>query len=256
MTSFEACPGQIQIPGKSAPPAPRLPPGESSTIANMGVQAKPALFDESAPTWRCVRCEASAPFDLARDERCPACGATRSEIVKREKFRRIAIISVGAVLQLGTGALIWLIPPGANVFAWLAYTVLGAIGFAHIFYGLGLAPEHDVHGGDPADDPPVPLPAHEERCPHCDLSLIGRINRGLRRCPECRGAFSLRDLGQRGDDPAGEVALLPPRERRLRGSWLVASVLLIAVLFGMLYVTLMLGAPPGPPATPAPPSGP
>lgn len=213
------------------------------------------MFDESATTWRCTRCEASSPFDLAHDERCPACGATRSEIVQREKIRRIAIISVGALLQLGTGALIWLIPPGANIFAWLAYIALGVIGFAHIFYGLGLAPEHDVHGGDSSNDPTAPsptheLPAHEERCPRCEVSLIGRVNRGLRRCPECQAAFSLRDLGHRGDDPAGEVVTLPPREKRLRGSWLVASILLIALLIGMLYITLLLGSPPAPPSGP------
>lgn len=219
----------------------------------MSHEATAIAADAGARTWRCPKCIDAWPADIPRDERCPSCGRTVLEIEWPRRLRRIGLILFGLALQALSGAMFFLIPPGANLAAWLLYIGLGAAGFLHMFLGFELArrdhreSERSLYAGphDTASREMQAVPLHAMRCPRCEHSLVRTIGRHGRRCPECEAHFSLRDLGIERDDPAGEPAHLAPNELRLGGTLLVAAFILGMVIVAMVLTTL-LATPAGP----------
>jgi hypothetical protein len=165
--------------------------------------------------------------------------------------------------------MIFLIPPGASIWAWIVYLGMGLVGFLHMFIGIELTrrdvreqraggyasaealglQSHGVARGGVLHEEELPL--HARRCPACDHSLIETIDRGRRTCPECGEGFNLRDLGFAPDDPAGELHAASPHEARLSGGVMVTALLAAGIIAIFILLTLLTitgtGAPaPGP----------
>lgn len=213
----------------------------------MGNAATPSSAGERV--WRCPMCADAFPADIPRDERCPSCGRTVLEIEWPRRLRRIGLILFGLALQAMSGAMFFIVPPGASISAWLLYLCLGAVGFLHMFIGFELARRDHAASSSPVQHARTQegndMPLHAMRCPKCEQCLIDAIQRSMRRCPSCRTHFSLRDLGIERDDPAGEPAHLAPNELRLGGTLLVAAFILGMVIVAMVLTTLL--APPAGP---------
>jgi predicted Zn-ribbon and HTH transcriptional regulator len=190
----------------------------------------------------CNACGARLPGDSeAHDSRCPDCRQPVADGDFPAQARRIAGVVMGALVQLASGGLYLLHPPGSSTGAWALYIVLGFAGFLWMFISarawrsaaIGertVAVTASFESGD--------IPYHAKSCRHCGQSLERAVAAGRRRCPHCDTHFSLRDLGWRQVDHAGEPATLAPNERRLPGT-IVAAVLFVALLAVILVVTLV-----------------
>lgn len=224
--------------------------------------------DDSTPTmWRCGECGRSQADDRDGTQFCEACGRPRIDVEWSRRIKRIGLILFGITIQILTGGMMFLVPPGASRWAWVIYLAMGLIGFLHMFIGIELSrrdareqtecageAQKKAHGleamGGENDDFTEALPLHARRCPACDHSLMQTIDRGRRTCPDCGMRFSLRELGFRRDDPAGELHAPSPHEARLGGGALVAFLLTAGIMAGVVLTTLLAigghGGTPGP----------
>lgn len=160
----------------------------------------------------------------------------------------IAAISFGIVIQFVTGAMMFAIPPGGSLGAWLIYLALGLFGLMHIVLGA-------VWWNNQSETPAITavfesddIPWHAKRCPQCDGDIADALASGRRRCPACDTHFTTRDLGWRDFDPAGEPVTLSPNERRMNGRQLVAAlaVLATAIIIVAVYAGVAWPGQPGP----------
>lgn len=218
---------------------------------------------------RCPRCAHEFTAGNATTQcgvkRCPVCNRRLTPVDWPRMLRRVALIAFGVLIQLTTGLVAYLIPPGPSVLAWALYLGMGVIGFLHIFIGLEMKPSPEERAAQRAARAQrnqvelVEDDVIDARCPGCREDLALALAQRVRRCPRCRRPFALRDLGFRSDDPAGELMRLGPAELRMsgRGGAIVIALVVIAVIgLSALIWTARAGRGMGSNAAPAPTNAP
>jgi Zn finger protein HypA/HybF involved in hydrogenase expression len=229
-----------------------------------------AFASADSAWWQCSGCGARQQHSRDGARFCDHCGRPRIDVDWARRLRRGALIVFGIAIQAVAGLMIFIVPPGASVLAWIVYISMGFVGFLHMFIGIELTRRDRADaessrsfaagaGGATArsmierDESLADLPHHAMRCPACEHSLIETIDRGRRTCPNCRARFSLRDIGHRRDDPAGELVCCSPHEARLSGGAMIAILLGCAIFTALVLTTLLaIGSGAGGPGAPGP----